>query len=155
MALRAAIVGYMARRLRQLERKTPGSFPPGAVVQANFTLIRRSGIEVAMDAEARRPDALVAGDATLRRNRADGRGRRHSGGGASGQRQQVGPASVGGCRVQLGVRNVQTQIGAGVDVPLRARADGPGRPVVAAARTGRERSCTQGTSAITLHSAKE
>ena len=42
------------------QRKAPGSFPPRALVQRS--MINRSGIEVAMDAEAEHPIVLAAVD---------------------------------------------------------------------------------------------
>src|ERR1035437_5373717 len=118
MALRAAIAGHMARRLRQLKRKTPGSFPPGAVVQANFTLIRRSGIEVAVHAELNHPRALI-GDIPR------------------ASRCVLRPVAIvgdhtGQSRFELLVDNVETEIGAGVDVELRTGTDGPHIEVVVA-----------------------
>src|SRR5450755_4023628 len=110
MALRAAIVGYMARRLRQLERKTPGSFPPGAVVQANFTLIRRSGKEVAMDAEARRPVVHVG-------HRARSNDARRTGDTGVGRDQVARQLS----RLLPLVQHVESEIGGTVKVPLSTR----------------------------------
>src|ERR1039458_1706018 len=100
------------------DEKTPGSFPPGAVVQANFTSIRRSGIEVAMDAELDCPRALVRQSAGYRRLRA-----RSSNGGHTRER-----------RVEVRVDHVQTEIGRGVDIELGPRTDVPVTPVVVAAR---------------------
>jgi hypothetical protein len=100
------------------KRKTPGSFPPGAVVQANFTLIRRSGIEVAVHAELNHPRALI-GDiprpsrCVLRTVAIEG--------GHTGQ-----------SRFELLVDNVETEIGVGVDVELRTGTDGPHIEVVVA-----------------------
>ena len=121
MALRAAIAD---------QQKTPGSFPPGAVVQANFTVINRSGIEVPVHAEARRPHALV-GDGTssvARNSTAVGSGRSRK-----LPRYRRDKATRRRRRLDLGVRNVETQIGAGINVPLRPRTDGPRLPVVVAA----------------------
>src|ERR1035437_11117002 len=122
MALRAAIAGHMARRLRQLKRKTPGSFPPGAVVQANFTLIRRSGIEVAVHAELNHPRALI-GDIP-RPSRCVLR------------TVAIVGDHTGQARFELLVDNVETEIGAGVDVELRAGTDGPHIEVVVAGNSG-------------------
>src|SRR5664280_699694 len=101
-----------------LKEKTPGSFPPGAVVQANFTLIRRSGIEVAVHAELNHQRALI-GDIP--------RGSRCGLCTVAIVGQHTGQA-----RFELLVDNVDTEIGAGVDVELRAGTDGPHIEVVVA-----------------------
>src|ERR1035437_4630774 len=101
---------------RNEKRKTPGSFPPGAVVQANFTWIRRSGIEVAVHAELNHPRALI-GDIP-RPSRCVLRTVAILGG------------HTGQSRFELLVDNVDTEIGAGVDVELRACTDGPHIEVV-------------------------
>src|SRR5450759_4424799 len=98
--------------------KTPGSFPPGAVVQANFTLIRRSGIEVAVHAELNHPRALI-GDIP-RASRC-----------ALCTVAIVGD-HTGQARFELLVDNVDTEIGVGVDIELRAGTDGPHIEVVVA-----------------------
>src|SRR5450759_1859455 len=92
------------------DEKTPGSFPPGAVVQANFTLIRRSGIEVAVHAELNHPRALIF---DIPR------------GASSGTLCTVAIVGyhTGQARLELLVDNVDTEIGAGVDVELRTGTD--------------------------------
>src|ERR1039458_6208948 len=101
-------------------RKTPGSFPPGAVVQANFTLIRRSGIEVAMDAELTHERTLVREGADS--GRLAGR--------AAGLKHVCGRATIS--RLQLLVHNVDAHGSLRVHVPLGPRTDVPHLPVVVA-----------------------
>src|SRR5664279_4760210 len=105
-----------------LKEKTPGSFPPGAVVQANFTLIRRSGIEVAVHAKLNHQRALI--DDIPRASRCCLR-----------TVAKVGDHTAQ-ARFELLVDNVDTEIGAGVDVELRAGTDGPHIEAVVAGNAG-------------------
>src|ERR1035437_7840465 len=102
-----------------LKEKTPGSFPPGAVVQANFTLIRRSGIEVAVHAELNHPRALI-----LDIPRAASRGAHYT--------VAIVGLQTSQSRFELLVDNVETEIGGRVDIPLRAGTDAPHVEVVVA-----------------------
>src|SRR5262245_12972389 len=89
-------------------------------------MITRSGIEVAMDAEASHPDVLVADGLEIGSNRV--RSNRDTGDGPSSRVHAV----------DFQVRDVKTQVEVLGHVPLRAGANPPAGPVVVAAHT---RSC--------------
>src|SRR5262245_16393916 len=89
-------------------------------------MINRSGIEVAMDAEASHPDVLVADGLEIGSNRV--RSNRDTGDGPSSRVHAV----------DFQVRDVKTQVEVLGHVPLRAGANPPAGPVVVAARS---RSC--------------
>src|SRR5215510_11532599 len=104
------------------QTQAAGSFLPAAVVQKSA--INRSGIEVPMDAEAETPVVLV-GRVKLSSKRVGAR--------------DVG-ARIDACALQLGVQHVHAHVEVLGDVPLGARADPPGLPVVVAAHR-RNSSC--------------
>src|SRR5665213_3280038 len=84
------------------KKEPPAVSRRGLVVQPNFTLIRRSGIEVAMDAHFSNPRALVAERANRDRLRTAAEGR----GGSPLRRRQIR------------IDDVETDIGLRIDVPL-------------------------------------
>src|SRR5665213_1241595 len=94
--------------------KPPAVSRRGLLFKRTSPRIRRSGIEVAVDAEFRRPSALVGERAKRNRLRARTEGSR------GGTRR----------RLQLGVNHVETDIGLRVDVELGTGTEVPVRPVV-------------------------
>src|SRR5689334_6637835 len=120
--------------------KAPGGFPPGA---SDYTsMIKRSGIEVAMHAEANLPVVFVVDEAPegvgVRREQLCISGHRYA------TRQRGG--------LELHVRNVETHIEVLRHVPLSTRTDPPLVPVVVAASAGKREDAR--TSSGTVRSAE-
>src|SRR5262245_25099251 len=105
-------------------------------------MIARSGIEVAMDAEASHPDAFVADGLEIGRNR-----RSDSGTGD----ETTGRAHA----VNLQVRDVEAHVEVLRHVPLGAGATPPAGPVVVAARARRCQSASKRGEAGALQRAKD
>src|SRR5215510_15468782 len=94
--------------------KNPRRFPAGGFCRHTAT---RSGIEVPMHAEADRP-VVDVGCGKLSDTRVGAR--------------KIG-ATIDACGLQLGVQHVETHVEVLGDVPLGARANPPGLPVLIAA----------------------
>src|ERR1017187_969081 len=107
-----------------LKEKPPAVSRRGLVVQANFTLIRRSGIEVAVHAELNHQRALIGDITRAIPGACDTRTVRRTVAIVGQHARQTG--------LELLVDNVDAEIGAGVDVELRACTDGPQIEVVVA-----------------------
>jgi hypothetical protein len=105
-------------------------------------MINRSGIEVAVDAEAHRPDVLVTRYAISGLDAADRRSRRVLNRHEASRRRR---------RLHLGVRNVDTHVEVLGDVPLRPRANGPRLPVVVATKSCNRRNTRTRRLGVTLN----